>query len=192
MIKYASIDCEMGGRELKYSLLSLGIFVVTEDFKPVSRLYMDVKPDDGVYVVSGEGMEVNGIQLSRHDRLATPYKKAKSELYDFLKEVSDGGKVKLVPVGHGVQGDIAHVYKSLVSEGTWHSFCTYHYLDTSVVLQYLRNIGKIPLSVDGSVEALAKFFGVHVPGTGLHNALVDAVVTMQIYQKMVELGRGNA
>ena len=201
MIKYLHMDCEMGGRELKYSLLTAYFMVTDAKFKVLGDLYLAVKPDDGDYVVSGQGMAVNKINLQEHDKIAIPYKEAKPLLYNFLRRHSAGivngaatpnwMPIRLIPVGHGVKGDIQHVISApLISEGSWEQFCTYHYIDTSVVLQYLRAIGKMPVDTDGSVTALAKYFGIKVEGED-HDCRVDTKKTLGVFQKFVAMGRGD-
>jgi hypothetical protein len=184
-MKYISCDAEMGGRDLKYSLLQSAFIVYDSNFEILGELKLLTKPDDGNYIVSGQGMEVNGIDLQKHDKIALTYKQAKGLLYDFLKTHSINDH--LTPVGHGIVGDMRHFQDKLISEGSWHQFCTYHYIDTSVVLQFLRACGKMPTDQDGSVGALAKYFGIVVDGT-LHDAMTDAKVTAAIYQKMIQLG----
>jgi hypothetical protein len=180
------MDNEMGGRELKYSLLTSYFMVTDESFNILGDLYLQVKPDDGVYIVSGQGMAVNGINLQEHDKIAIPYKLAKPLLYNFLK--GQAGGEKLTPVGHGVRGDIEHVIDKLISEGSWEQFCTYHYIDTSVVLQFLRACGKMPMDVDGSVTALANYFYITIPEK-MHDARVDTITTCAILKKFVEIGK---
>ena len=191
MIKYLILDAEMGGRELKFSLLTAYFMVTDDKFHLMGDLYLQVKPDDGIYIVSGQGMLVNGINLQEHDKIAIPYKEAKPLLYKFLKIHFDG--CRLTPVGHGVRGDIKHIQDKLISEGSWEQFCTYHYIDTSVVLQFLRACGKMPLDTDGSVEALAKYFNINQkPGDDAqwHDARFDTLMTMKVLEKFVELGEG--
>lgn len=185
-MKYLGIDCEMGGRELKYSLLTVCLVVLDDKFQKLGDLYLQVKPDGGDYIVSGQGMEVNKINLQDHDKIAIPYKQAKSPLYEFLKKNSEG--LKLVPVGHGVKGDIKHIIDKLISEGSWEQFCSYHYIDTSVVLQFLRACGKMPFDTDGSVEALAKYFNIKVEGN-LHDARTDTELTIEVLKKFIEIGK---
>lgn len=187
-MKYLFLDCEMGGRELKYSLLTAYFLVTDDKFRKLGDLYLAVKPDDGVYVVSGQGMQVNKIDLAQHDKVATTYKDTKPVLYKFLKEQAGFGR--LTPVGHGVKGDIAHLINALISEGSWEQYCTYHYIDTSVVLQYLRAVGKMPEDSDGSVFALANYFGVKVNGED-HDCRVDTLKTLGVFQKFVAMGKGD-
>lgn len=190
MMNYLHIDCEMGGREIKYSLLTAYLLVTDENFNKISELSLEVKPDDGIYIVNGGAMRVNGIDLAEHDERAISYKQAGKLLYNFLKEQSNG--YKLVPVGHGVKGDIEHLFK-LISEGSWEQFCTYHYIDTSVVLQFLRACGKMPRDTDGSIEALSKYFDLEPKDVGeytcYHDARYDAVATMEVLRKFIELGK---
>lgn len=178
----------MGGRELKYSLLTAYFLVTDSKFNKIGELYLHVKPDDGDYIVSGQGMTVNKINIIEHDKIAIPYKQAKTLLFNFLKTHSVSGK--LTPVGHGVRGDIDHIIDKLISEGSWEQFNTYHYIDTSVVLQFLRASGIIPMDTDGSVSALAQYFGIDIPGD-LHDASVDAKVTCAILMNFVELVTRN-
>ena len=196
MTKYLVIDAEMGGRELKYSLLTAYFMVVDENINKLDELYLHIKPDDNDYILSGQGMEVNKINLQEHDKIAIPYKQAKPLLFNFLKKNSLD--CKLVPLGHGTRGDIAHIINCLISEGSWEQFCSYHYIDTSVVLQYLRACGKMPCDCDGSVKALAEYFGIdkEYSGVGMidlkngwHDAQVDAIMTAEIFKRMVELGK---
>ena len=188
MIKYLHIDCEMGGRDRRFSLLTAHFMVTDANFNVLGDLYLEIKPDDGVYVLSGEGMSVNKIDIVAHDKVAIPYKNAKPLLFNFLKLHSNGDK--LTPVGHAVKGDIEHILAVLISEGSWQQFCTYHFIDTSVVLQFLRACGKMPLDCDGSVGALAKYFNIPVDGD-LHDARVDTKLQAAILQNFVWLGSGR-
>jgi len=185
-IKYLICDAEMGGRELQYSLLTSFFIVTDSNFQSLGELHLQTKPDDGIYILSGQGMRVNGINIQAHDKIAIPYKQAKPLLFDFLKQMSNG--TRLVPVGHGIRGDISHFIKYLISEGSWEQFCTYHYIDTSVVLQFLRACGKMNEDCDGSVTALAAHFGVIVEGAD-HDCRVDTMKTLGVFREFVQLGK---
>ena len=185
MIAYLFMDCEMGGRELKYSLLTAYFLATDAKFRKVGEMYLEVKPDDGCYIVSGQGMSVNKINLQEHDKRAICYKDAKGAFFAFLSVVYK--KLgRLTPVGHGVKGDIEHCIGRLTSQGSWEQFCTYHYIDTSVFLQILRAQGKMPADGDGSIVALADQFDIKVEGED-HDCRVDTLKTMGVFQKMLTL-----
>lgn len=181
---YLALDCEMGGREIEFSLLQAYFSVLDKNFTPLDELNLLLKPDNNIYIVSGQGMSVNQINLQEHDKVALSYKQAKPLLYDFLKR--NGSGTRLTPVGHGIRGDIDFLLKYLISVGSWEQFCTYHYLDTSVILQFLRACGKMPVDQDGSVGALATYFNLPINGD-LHDAKVDAQTTAMILKCFVGL-----
>lgn len=185
MLKYLHLDCEMGSGDLSSSLLT-SYFMVTDDkFNVIDTLYLQTKPDDGIYILSGQGMIVNKINIQEHDKIAIPYKQAKPLLFNFLKQHSSS--CRLTPVGHGVLGDIRHVKDKLISSGSWEQFCSYHFIDTSVVLQFLRVCGKMPMDTDGSVEALSKYFNIVQFAGEYHNAEFDVRMTAKILEKMIGL-----
>ncbi len=186
-MKFIFLDAEMGGRELKYSLLTLCLMVTDENATPLEpHLNLKIKPDDGDYIVSGQGMSVNKINIAEHDKVAIPYKLAKPLLYNFLH--THGKDERLVPVGHAVKGDIEFVTKYLISRGSWEQFCTYHFLDTSVILQFLRAKGKMPMDIDVSVEALASYFKVdNILPQRWHEADYDTLMTARVFHSMLKL-----
>ncbi len=187
MIAYLFMDCEMGGRELKYSLLTTYFLATDDRFQKAGDLYLEVKPDDNTYIVSGQGMAVNKINLQEHDKRAICYRDAKTPFFLFMQEMYK--KLgRLTPVGHGVKGDIEHCIGRLTSQGSWEQFCTYHYIDTSVVLQYLRAIGKMPVDGDGSIKALADYFKIEVVGED-HDCRVDTSKTLGVMREFIRVGR---
>ena len=198
-MKYLVVDTESGSRKPNSTLLSAAFIVVDDKHSAIDSLHIILndkytildtlhlllKPeDDCLYVVDAQGMAVNKIILTEHDKVAITYKGAKPLLYNFLKK--HGGVERLVPVGHGVKGDIRRICENLISEGSWEQFCTYHFIDTSVVLQFLRACGIMPLDMDGSVSSLASYFGIAIDGE-LHTAKYDAELTIRVLQKMIEL-----
>ena len=184
--RYLILDAEMGSVDLEYSLLSVYFLAINDNFEKVNELGLFVKPDDGRYIVRGEAMGVNKIDLYQHDLTARTYKDAGTILYKWLHEMSDGGVNKLVPVGHGVYGDIKFIQKYLISRGSWETFMSYRTLDTSGVCQFLKACGLFPESVSGSLVSLAKHFGVAVNEDETHSARYDTELTFKVFQSLVK------
>lgn len=186
-MNYLSIDTESGGRDEQYSLLTAAFIIFDENFNELDSLYLTLRPDDGIYRIGGQGMSVNKIDIVEHDKIAIPYKDAKTPLYNFLKKNANGEL--LTPIGHAVKGDIRRCQQNLISEGSWNQFCTYHFIDTSVVLQFLRACGKMPSDCDGSIEALCEYFSIEGNDDRYHDAYVDAKATAKVLQKMIDIGK---
>lgn len=185
-MKYLVLDTESGSRHANSTLLTAYFLVTDAKFQMLGDLYLQLKPEgDDHYIVDAQGLAVNKINLVEHDKVAITCKQAKSQLYDFLKKhaVND----RLTPLGHAVKGDIRRVTDNLISEGSWNQFCTYHYIDTSVVLQFLRACSKMREDCDGSVTALASYFGIQVEGED-HDCRVDTLKTLRVFERLVRIG----
>jgi hypothetical protein len=165
------------------SILSGYFAILDENFNLVEDLALQVKPDDGIYHVTGGAMAVNGINLIEHDKVAITYKAAKPLLYEFLWR--NGRGEKLTPVGHGVKIDVDWTKEHLISEGSWETFVSYRTLCTSSAAQFLRAQGKIPKEVSGSLGSLASFLG--LPSVQYHDAKNDTMQTVLVLQELLKL-----
>ena len=183
---YIFLDCEMGSVDIEYSLLSAYFLATNNDIQKVDELELFVKPDDGKYIVRGEAMGVNKIDLYAHDLKAITYKEAGTVLYRWLDRITNGGQDKLVPVGHGIYGDIQFIIKYLMSRGSWEKFTSYRKLDTQAVCVFLKACGRFPDDVSGSLVSIAKHFGIPVDENAAHDARYDALLTQQVFLALRE------
>lgn len=184
-IRYIVLDTETGGIGLDKSLLTAYFEVVTRDFSPWATCFLRLKPDDDVYRVSAEGLEVNKINLVEHNKTAVTYKQGGTHLYEFLKTASEGGKIKLIPTGHGMSGDLDHIFDKLVKRSTWETFVSYRRLDTSVLCNFLRLTGYLPETVSGGLENLAEFFG--FDKQNVHTADGDVKLIIKCLESMTKM-----
>lgn len=183
---YLIFDTETGGIGLDKSLLTAYFMVCDNEFKKIDELYLYVKPDDGIYRVTGEAMGINKINLVEHDKKAITYKKAGTALYQFIEKNFEYRKDRMVPVGHGMSGDLDHIFDKLMGRSTWETFVSYRRLDTSVALQFLKSCNVFPEIVSGSLESLVEHFGIKRNGE-LHDAKVDAELTRDVLVKLIKL-----
>ena len=182
---YIFLDCEMGGLEKeKYSLLTAYLLFVDDDFNPIDDLYLRVKPDDGIYHVCGSAMAVNKIDLKEHDKTAVTYKEAGGSLYNWLKNVSNNGQIKLIPVGHGVYYDVDWILHFILNKKTWDNFVSYRKIDTQAIAQFMRACGRYPSDEEAgtSLGALGVYFKVPVKEEELHDAKTDTLLTLEVFK----------
>lgn len=187
-MKYLGLDTETGGFE-GTSLLTVHLSVQDEVFNELDTLSLELKPENGIYQVTGEALRINKIDLKLHDQRAMTYKEAGQKLYDFLNGNSVLGSDKLIPVGHNVQFDIQKIIEFLISKGTWQKFVSYRTLDTGVVARACIQAGLIPPSVSGSLSSIAEHFGLDTQAA--HTAEYDVFMTMTVLEKMLELMRNG-
>ena len=182
--KYIALDVESGGVTSGTSLLSLYVTILDSDFNMIDEMDLKIKPDDGIYYVTAEAMAVNGINLIEHDKEAITERQAGSKLYTFLNKNNPGGEVKLLPIGQNVGFDIEFVIEKLIAKGSWEKYVSYRLLDTGVIAQYLKLLGKIPESVSGGLSSLVEFFGVEKREA--HIAKNDVLMTVDVLRSMLK------
>lgn len=184
--RYIVADLEGGGTTIKHSLLSAYFVVLDEDLETVyGALDLKIKPNDGNYLVTGEALEVNGINLVQHDKEAVTEGKAATLLYEFLEEHVPDGKVKLTPVGHGIGHDIEFIKEHLTKN--WNKFVSYRYLDTGVIVQFFKLTGRVSRDLGGSLKELGEYFG--IPIHNLHTAKDDTLLTIEVLKKLRDLDK---
>lgn len=181
---YVAVDNETGGFE-GTSLLSTYLAVLDETMNVTATLNLTVKPDNGIYLVEAGGLAVNKIDLVEHDKTAITYSAAGATLRHFLKKTSDDGKTKLIPLGHGVTGDMIGL-RVLLSRANLEQYTSYRKLDTAVIAQYLKFQGKLPESISGSLESLCGHFGI-VLDCPAHTAMGDVARTIGVLRAMNKL-----
>lgn len=182
---YLSIDCEMGGVGPQFSLLQVGAIFYSDDFREVDKLDLKVKPDDGVYKVSAEGLKVNKINLINHDITALTYTDAGKILGQKLYKYCTENKSLLKIVGLNVGGDIRQITTHLISPKTWENFVSHREIDVSAIHGLFLAAGLYEGKVNGSLCSLLTQFKIPHLSSSLHNAVYDAECTFTVYVEMV-------
>lgn len=183
---YLTFDCETGGIGKDKSLLTAYFGLFDSNGYQVKYLNLELKPDDGVYHVTAQGLAINQINLVEHDKSAISYKVAKGILYDFLKTSYELVGDKLIPVGHNCYFDIEMLQEFLISRGSWEQFVSYRILDTLPIARFLQLTGKINTPNGVSLKELIDYFKIEVDGKH-HEAKYDALATLEVLKKMIGL-----
>jgi hypothetical protein len=179
------LDSETGGIGIDKSLLTFCFIVTDNDFNKIDELNLALKPEDGTYKCTAEALNINKIDLIKHDKTAITYKEGGTKLYNFLKYHSNEGKIKLIPVGHGMAGDLDNIFDKLIARKTWETFVSYRRLDTAGVAQFLRFSKVLNDSISGSLESLVEYFG--IKKEILHDARGDTLMTINVLKEMTKL-----
>jgi DNA polymerase III alpha subunit (gram-positive type) len=183
---YLPMDNETGGLSKDVSLLSSYLEVVNDKWQVIDSLELYVKPNDGIYTVEAQGLEVNGINLVTHDKMAITYSEAGQILFKFLKKNSNDGAIKLIPLGKNVGGDVAWLQQHLLGKKTMDKFVSYRILDVTGIAMTLQIKGKLPPDIGLSLGSLIKHFGITIPGA-VHEAKYDTQATVLVYRKLLDL-----
>lgn len=189
---YLPMDNECGGLADETSLLSTYLEVVDSNWNVIDSLDLFLKPNNGLYVVEAEGMEVNGINLIEHDKIAITYSEGGQKLVRFLQKNSNNGKIKLIPLGKNVAFDVGGVNRHLLNKKTWERYVSYRHMDITPYARALQIQGKIPPGMSLSLGALytwLKSIGkiVEEPEGKLHEGKYDTKITVLVFRGLLAL-----
>src|ERR1035437_1730445 len=184
---FIALDVETGGIGPDYSLLSAYFLALDEKFNKIDDLYLYLKPDDGIYKVCGEAMNVNRIDLKVHDTKAIIYREAGTTLYRWLSNVTSDGKPRAYLLGHNFRGDRDKVVQFLLCRGSWEKFISHSLRDTQSSAGFLVDGGILPSTISCSLESLVKYFGIPFNENEMHDAKVDTEKTVEVYKALTTL-----
>jgi DNA polymerase III epsilon subunit-like protein len=185
--KFIALDVETGGIGTTYSLLSAYFLALDEKFNKIDDLYLFLKPDDGAYVVCGEAMNVNRIDLKVHDTKAIIYREAGTILYKWLSKMTSDGKNRAYLLGHNVKGDRDKVVQFLLCRGSWEKFISHRLRDTQASAGFLVDSDILPSDLSCSLESLAKYFNIPFDENVAHDAKYDTERTVDVYKELTNL-----
>ena len=189
MKHFICLDVELGGLPTETSLLTLyiGFFVLNDGkFTLLQELDLKIKPNDGIYKLTSQGMEVNKINFIEHDKVAITEKQAGTELYRKLQLWNSIANDKLIPVGQNILGDIKRITDHLISVASWENFVSIKVLDTCIIGQFLKICDKLPEDVSLSLENLGLFFDINIDGN-LHEAKYDVLLNIKILEELMKI-----
>lgn len=187
MSKYIAFDDETGGIDKSTSLLTVYFSVLDSSFNEIDSLDLALKPNDSKpYVVEPGGLLVNKINLIEHDKIAITYGDGGQKLRNLLVKHSNGGKDKLIPLGHNVHFDIDGINRNLLGEKTWNQYVSYRVLDTQVYARCLQIKGILPADLSISLGSLIEYFGIQLTGNQ-HESKYDTLATVEVFKRLIAL-----
>lgn len=184
-MRFIAFDFETGGLEKeKASPLTVSFIVFNHNFTRLGELDLSIKPNGkDPYLVTAEALNVNKIDLVKHDQEAIPLDEAKKRIFSFLREMSNDGETRLIPFGQNIQYDIDFLIHWFMSRGNFNKYCSYHSLDTAGLAIFFKLLRIMPVDQKTRLGELAKFF--EVPTGQLHTAKEDTKACINILRNMV-------
>lgn len=186
---YLFFDCETGGLDPQYSLLTFAAVAVDKNFEPLfngapaSSLYLQIRHP--AYLVTPEALTVNNIDLVHHSAVGTPLGDAQEKFERWLNNACAHVGAKLIPAGHNVAFDLKFVWEQLMAKEQWGVYCDYHTYDTMSMATGLRAAGKIDASCRLKLGTLCEYFA--VPLENAHNAMADTRATIELAKQFAAL-----
>lgn len=186
-MRLLGIDTESGGIGLDYSLLTVNLSVLNDNFDIIDQLDIAVKPNPinnrSAYFIQAEALQVNNINLVEHDKIAVPYKDGATIIYNWLDDAFHKYG-KFTPFGQNIQRDIDLITKCTLSPLAWENFVDVRVIDTIVLGKFAQLVGVIPETQSLSLSKITRYLGIEVDSALLHTAQYDVALNAK-YFKMV-------
>jgi DNA polymerase-3 subunit epsilon len=192
MSKYIAFDSETTGLDANVNNLLTATFIVLDtDLNELDRLNISLKSES--YTINAKAMEVNKIDIVKHQTNSKDLIDTKAQLINFLKK--NKTNFYLTPVGHNIQFDIQFIKKLLGDE--YNNYFSYNSVDTIVIANFLKICGKLPERQPVSLSKLSEYYGIggsapqrridEVLNEAFHTSEYDTEITVKLLKKFVEL-----
>jgi DNA polymerase III alpha subunit (gram-positive type) len=185
--KYFLFDTETGGIRKEMSLLTLYGHILDDNLNILDTIDLKIKPDDGVYHVNAQGLEINRINIVEHDRIAKPLSEVKTRFKNYICGWSLNQK--LTPIGHNVRFDVKFVKTHLLED--WDRYFDRRHIDTASVGKFLALSGIVPKLKTYSLSEMAQALMIEVNEDSRHEARFDADLTLNVLRNMTQLIKGK-
>jgi DNA polymerase III alpha subunit (gram-positive type) len=185
--KYFLFDTETGGIRKEMSLLTLYGHILDDNLNILDTIDLKIKPDDGVYHVNAQGLEINRINIVEHDRIAKPLSEVKTRFKNYICGWSLNQK--LTPIGHNVRFDVKFVKTHLLED--WDRYFDRRHIDTASVGKFLALSGIVTKLKTYSLSEMAQALMIEVNEDSRHEARFDADLTLNVLRNMTQLIKGK-
>lgn len=173
------IDTETTGLSpKKHQILTIGMVITDENLKPVFEKEYLVRKESWSEV-NPFALRVNKIDLSKHNPIAVPEKKACERIIEDIEKVT-GQKTQNTAIGHNLRFDMNFLGPMFERHEFDFPF-SYDFEDTMHMAKELISSGKACLC-NAKLGTVCKHF--RYPVDKFHNALEDVKATTFIYKKM--------
>ena len=182
-------DTETGGLDENLHSLLTAYFAVIDPttYEIIDELDIKVKPDDGKYNVTPKAMEINGINLEEHDKVAMTYTEANKVLKAFLvKNKIKGKRIHYISLGQNVSFDIRFLNATILSKEDYKGAGIYYgQLDTKAIVDFLKIIGIFPKNMRTSLVDIVDHL--NLPKRKAHEAKDDVLMTVDVFKGLGDI-----
>lgn len=183
MTSLVIIDSETGGLNPETdALLSVGLVDWSDG---VVRRSTEILIDPEGRRCDPKAMEVNRIDLEIHCAYSVTRAEAAEQIRDFCAPMG-----RPIMAGHNVQFDIGFIRRLFAPDVLRKTF-SHRALDTLQLLLFLEHARLIPSGI-GKLDQAMAHFGLTMPEGKRHTALGDALVTAELYTRLLGVIKGVA
>jgi DNA polymerase III epsilon subunit-like protein len=180
---YLAFDTETSGLNPIESNLLTAYFIVLDDNLNTIDTF-DLKLQHPVYSITAKALEINKIDILKHDRESISVLNAKEQFKNFL--IKNKGLYRYTPIGHNIQFDIKFLLASgLISEKDYSQYISACSLDTMIIANFLKLSGDLRKNIQLNLTSLCKHYCIN--SVNAHNCEADIKMTIELLKKMTSV-----
>jgi DNA polymerase III alpha subunit (gram-positive type) len=188
---YLAFDTETTGLNHNTNNLLTGFFVVLDSELNMIDTY-NLKMKHETYNVSVKALEVNKINLVKHERTAKSVVEIRKEFLEFLEK--NKPRYRYIPVGHNVNFDIRFLKSSkLLTEEQYNNYFSNYTLDTMMIAQFMKVCNLVPSTQSMSLVNLCSHLNIKYNEDTTkfaHDAEYDITMTISLLKEFISLTKG--
>jgi DNA polymerase III alpha subunit (gram-positive type) len=179
---YLALDCETTGLDHKVNNLLTAYFMILDSDLNVIDTF-DLKLKHNVYNITVKALEINKIDIIKHDTESIPVVDAKIKFKKFL--LKNKGPYRYTSIAHNGSFDKNFLLASgILTEQEYSEYISVCTIDTMIVANFLKLTGDIPSNKALNLTSLCKYYNIN--NENAHNCEADIKMTIELLKCMRE------
>lgn len=172
---YLAFDTETTGITEKCNVLTVHFIILDENLVELgSKGFKVIYP---YYHVYPKALEINGIDLLKHNKDGVSVEKVNEELYEFLIQYP-----AYTALGHNIDFDIRMLEANNIKIK---QYLESPNVDTLDICQKFKSSGIISKNQSLSLSKICYFYSIQVEDAELHTAEYDIRLTIELYKELL-------
>lgn len=180
MSRYLAFDTETTGLDSQINNLLTAYFMVLDSNLNVIDTF-DLKLKHNLYNITVKALEINKIDIIKHDAESISVIDAKIKFKEFL--LKNKGPYRYTPIGHNLQYDKNFLLTSgIITEQEYSEYISVCTIDTMIVANFLKLTGDIPSNKALNLTSLCKYY--NIDSENAHDCEADIKMTVELLKCM--------
>lgn len=180
---YLALDTETTGLDKKCNVLTCSFILLDYKLLKIDSLNIAIRHDR--YIVYPRAMEINGIDLVKHDKVGISLEEARDKITSFIDSNCDNENknITIYPLGHNVCYDMKMLYSNGLISSSVEKLLDSE-IDTLKIARGFVKSGLIPKEQSLRLNNLSIFLGVEVEEDLYHTSEYDTILAIEVFKKL--------
>lgn len=177
---FLAFDTETTGLLDSCNVLTAYFIILDDKLNEIANLDLKIKYNH--YNVNIKALEINKIDLIKHDKEAISQKDARNKLDYFLSVYKT--KDNYIPLGHNISFDLKMLKNNdILTDSAIETYLSPVSIDTLTIAKFMKTNKKIPKKQSLSLSKISEYFNINLGNDSLyHTAEYDIKMTIELFK----------